>query len=111
MAAKWVYVVLVREKGLFLVEPVEGMSQGAAVEAALGMKGGYSAGKVSVDLPDGADEAWVAWVEGQGPNDQPYFLFHAFDPTLSEEQVEAILKERGEEPLKLNRSQVYRPEA
>lgn len=108
MPAKWMYVVLVREKGLFLIEPVEGMSQGAAVEAALGMKGGYSTGKVCVDLPEGAAEAWVAWVEGQGPNEQPYFLFHAFDADLTEEQVEAILKGRGEEPLKLNRSLVYR---
>lgn len=110
MPLRWVYVVLVREKGLFLVEPAEGLTQAAAVEAALGLKGGYSAGKVSVELAETADEAWVAWVEGATPAGQPYFLFRAFDPALSEEQVEAQIRADGEEVLKLNRSEVHRPQ-
>jgi hypothetical protein len=102
------YVVLVREKGMFLVEPVPGVSQKDAIECALGLAGGYSAGLIPVDLPEGTDEAWAVWVEGKEPSGRPYFFFRAFDPSLTEAEVEAQLAERGEEPLKLNLTPIHR---
>lgn len=101
------YVVLMREKGVLLVEPVAGMSQGETVRSALGVEGGYSAGRVLVDVPEGADEAWAAWVEGEA-NGRPYFLLKAFHADLSEDEVTRLLAEAGETPLKLNRSPIYR---
>lgn len=108
MAERQIYVVLTREKGLFLVEPVEGLSQREIVEQAIGMKGGYSVGKVFVDLPAETEAAWAAWVEGEGPNGAPYFMMRAFDGSLTEEQVLERLDESKETPLKLNRTPVYR---
>jgi hypothetical protein len=109
MALKDMYVVLVRERGLFLVEPRAGLSQAEAIEAALGLRQGYSTGLVRLELPGGADEAWVAWVEGTLPNGQPYFEYRALDPTLSEPEVHSHLEQNGEEILKLHRSHIYRP--
>lgn len=108
MPERSLHVILTREKGLFVIEPAEGKSQAELVLEALGLGGGYSGGKVYVDVPEGAAEAWVAWVEGAGPNGHPYFNFRAFDSDLSEEEVVARLEARGETPLKLNRSEVYR---
>lgn len=108
MAERQIYVVLTREKGLFLVDPVEGMSQRETVLEAIGMKGGYSVGKVFVDLPPETKEAWAAWVEGEGPNGAPYFMMRAFDGSLTEEQVLERLNEMKETPLKMNRSPVHR---
>lgn len=107
MAEIDMYVVLVREKGMFLVEPVPGISQREAIERALGMGGGYSAGMVPVDLPADADEAWACWVEGQDPAGRPYFFFRAFPAALTEAEVEARLKEKGEEPVKMNLTPIH----
>lgn len=106
MATRDMYVVMVREKGMFLVEPVPGKTQREVVEDATGLQGGYSAGLVPVDLPEGAVEAWAAWVEGEA-NGRPYFFFRAFDAALSEEEVLAHLKANGEEPLKLNITTIH----
>jgi hypothetical protein len=108
MTMKPMYVVMFREKGLFVVEPVEGVTQRAAIEAALATKGGYSAGLVDVDIPEGADEVWAAWVEGEGPRG-PYFIYRTLDAALSEAEAEARLKAAGEEPIKLNKSLIYHP--
>jgi len=101
------YVVLVREKGMFLVEPVPGVSQREAIERALGLGGGYSAGLVPVDLPDEADQAWACWVEGHDPAGRPYYFFRAFPAALSEADVEARLRERDEEAVKINVTPIY----
>lgn len=103
------YVVLLREHGLFIVAPVEGKSQKDAIEDTLGFKGGYSAGLVDLEIEPDAQEAWAAWVEGTAPDGKPYFMLRGFDASLSEEAVTAKLKEAGEEPLKLNKTPVYRP--
>lgn len=108
MPMREMYVVLLRERGLLLVEPKSGMSQGETVKSALNVDGGYSAGRVEVDIPEAATEGWVAWVEGVGPDGKPYFFFRAFDTALSEAEVEAALAEANETPLRLNRSEVYR---
>lgn len=108
MALRPMYIVMFREKGLFVVEPVAGMAQSAAVEAALHAKGGYSAGLVEVEIPEGAGEVWVAWVEGEGARGL-YFMFRTLDGALTEADAEAALKAAGEEPLKLNRSAIYHP--
>lgn len=101
------YVIMVREKGMFLVEPVPGLSQREAIERAIGLGGGYSAGLVPVDLPDDAIEAWACWVEGRDPGGRPYFFFRAFPADLSEAEVEARLAEAGEEPVKMNQTPVH----
>ncbi|HYF93522.1 MAG TPA: hypothetical protein VD969_15015 [Symbiobacteriaceae bacterium] len=107
MPTREMYVVLVREKGMFLVEPVPGLSQREAIERTLGMGGGYSAGLVPTDVPDGADEAWACWVEGQDAGGRPYFTFRAFPAALTEADVLARLEERSEEPVKMNLTPVY----
>lgn len=109
MAERPMYVVLLREKGLFLVEPTEGYTQREAVESALGLGGGYSAGMVYVDVPEGAAEAWAAWVEGEAPNGKPYFMLRAFDASLTEAEVEERLREAGEEAHKLVFGPIHRP--
>ncbi len=101
------YVVLVRDKGLFLVEPVEGKPQGETIEDALELKVGYSTGLVYLDLPRETEKAWVAWVEGENPDGSPYFEYRAFDGALTEEQVLDRLREAGEEPLKMNLTEVH----
>lgn len=101
VAVREMYVVMVRERGMLLVEPVPGKSQREAIEDATGLQGGYSAGLVPVDLPERATEAWACWAEGEA-NGQPYFFFRAFPAELSEEAVVAELSAKGEEPLKLN---------
>jgi hypothetical protein len=108
MPVREMYVVLLRERGLLLVEPKSGMSQGETVKSALNVDGGYSAGRVEVDIPDAATEGWVAWVEGEGPDGKPYFFFRAFDAALTEADVEAMLAQTNETPLRLNRSEIYR---
>lgn len=110
MAERPIYVVLLREKGLFLVEPVAGYTQREAVEAALGLGGGYSAGMVYVDVPEGATEAWAAWVEGEGPTGKPYFMLRAFDASLTEAEVEERLRAAGEEAHKLVLGPIHRPD-
>jgi hypothetical protein len=106
VATRDMYVVMVREKGMFLVEPVPGRSQRETVEEATGVQGGYSAGLVPVELPEGATEAWACWVEGEA-NGQPYFFFKAFASSLSEDEVTAQLREAGEEPLKMNLTPIH----
>ena len=108
MALRALYIVMLREKGLFVVEPVAGMAQSAAIVAALHVKGGYSAGLVEVEIPEGASEVWAAWVEGEGARG-PYFMFRTLDGALTIAAAEAQLKAAGEEPLKLNRSPIYHP--
>jgi hypothetical protein len=108
MALRPMYIVMFREKGLFVLEPVPGMTQSAAIEAALHTQGGYSAGLVEVEIPEGASEVWAAWVEGEGARG-PYFMFRTLDGALTEAEAEAALKASGEEPLKLNRSLIYHP--
>ncbi|HLN63722.1 MAG TPA: hypothetical protein VK464_19545 [Symbiobacteriaceae bacterium] len=110
MAMRDVFVVLTRDKGLFLVEPRAGMNQRDTIEAALGFGGGYSAGKVQVDLPEGATEAWAAWVTGDDPQGRPYFFMRAFDPSLAQDEVERLIAAEGEEWVKLNRSPIYQPD-
>lgn len=108
MATHEMYVVLVREKGMFLVEPVPGVSQREAIERALGLGGGYSAGLVPVDVPDEADEAWACWVEGRDPaTGRPYFFFRAFPSSFDEAEVEARLREQDEEPVKMNLTPIH----
>ncbi|HWI63502.1 MAG TPA: hypothetical protein VNT75_16820 [Symbiobacteriaceae bacterium] len=107
MATREMYVVLVREKGMFLVEPVPGVSQREAIERALGLGGGYSAGQVPVDVPDDADEAWACWVQGEDPTGRPYFFFRAFPASLEEAAVEAQLRELNEEPVKMNLTPIH----
>jgi len=107
MPRRAMYVVLIRERGLLLVEPKSGMSQGETVKSALNVDGGYSAGRVEVDIPEGATEGWVAWVEGEGPDGKPYFFYRAFDAALAEADVEAKLAQDNETPLRLNRSEIY----
>jgi len=107
MPIREMYVVLLRERGLLLVEPKLGLSQGETVKRALNVDGGYSAGRVEVDIPEAATDGWVAWVEGEGPNGKPYFFFRAFDSKLTEAEVEAKLEEVNETVLKMNRSEIY----
>jgi hypothetical protein len=99
---------MVRERGLFLVEPREGMTHKELIEAALGLKGGYSAGLVELEIPDGAGEVWLAWVETQAPNGSPLFEYRALPGAMAEAEVEAALAAAGEEILKLNRSLIHR---
>jgi hypothetical protein len=101
------YVVMLREQGMFLVEPVEGVSQREAIERALGFGGGYSAGRVAVELPADADEAWACWVEGKDAAGRPYFTFRAFPAALTEAEVEAELQALDEEPVKMNLTPVH----
>lgn len=101
------YVVMLREQGMFLVEPVPGVSQREAIERALGFGGGYSAGRVAVELPEDANEAWACWVEGKDPAGRPYFTFRAFPAEMTEAQVEAQLQADGEEPVKMNLTPVH----
>lgn len=108
MAVQPMYVVMIRGRGLFLVEPVEGETQAASIERALGLKSGYSTGLVYMDVPEGVDEAWIAFVEGEGPTGAPYFEYRALHPDLTEEQVNAKLEEAGETAIKLNSSRIYR---
>lgn len=108
MPLRDMYVVLVSQRaGLSLVEPVEGEGPKETILATLGLEGGYSSGMIEADLPSDATEAWAAWVEGAHPNGTPYFLFRCFPPSLSEEEVEAILKQDGQEPLRLSRSEIH----
>lgn len=108
MAVQRMYVVMVRDRGLFLVEPLPNEAPGEAIEKCLGLKGGYSAGLAEIDMPEGVDEAWIAWVEGEAPTGAPYFEYRAFDPGLTEEQVNQRLAEAAETALKLYRSHIYR---
>lgn len=108
MALKQVYVVMDREKGLFLVEPVPGKGQHETVEAALGLQGGYSAGLVELDLPADQGEMWLAWVEVELPDGSPYFEYRVYEGSLTEQQVLAQAGAAGEEPLKLNRTVIHR---
>lgn len=108
MAVQPMYVVMVRGKGLFLVEPVAAETQAQSIERTLGLKSGYSTGLVQLDLPESVDEAWIAWVEGEGPNGAPYFDYRALHPDLTEEQATAELEQRGETAVKLNRTRIYR---
>lgn len=108
MAVQPMYVVMVRARGLFLVQPLEGEGQGEAIERSLGLKGGYSAGLVHIDMPEEVDGAWIAFVEGEGPTGVPSFEYRAFHPDLTEGQVHARLEENGETAIKLNRSHIYR---
>lgn len=108
LAATEMYVVLIREKGLFLVEPVPGQAPAATIEAVLGVGGGYSAGLVAVDLAPGATEAWVAWVEGETTTGTPYFEYRTLDGSLSEAEVESTLAAAGESVLRLGRSEIHR---
>lgn len=107
MTVRAVYVVLLREHGLFLAEPTEGEGQRTTMERVLGLKGGYSGGLVELDLPEGAEEYWVAWVELEGPGDRPLFEYRALDGRLTEAEAQARLHAAGEEPLKMNRSPLY----
>jgi len=108
VAATQMYVVLVREKGLFLVQPIPGQTQAATIEAVLGVGGGYSAGLVAVDLGSGASSAWVAWVEGESAHGTPYFEYRTLDGSLSEDEVQSRLAQAGESVLRLNRSEIHR---
>ncbi|MDF2628393.1 MAG: hypothetical protein K0R39_2224 [Symbiobacteriaceae bacterium] len=101
------YVVMLREQGMFLVEPVAGVSQREAIERALGFGGGYSAGRVAVELAADADQAWACWVEGKDALGKPYFMFRAFPAELAEAEVEAQLQALGEEPVKMNLTRVH----
>lgn len=107
MAMQPMHVVMIRGKGLFLVVPLPEESQGEAIEKSLGLKGGYSAGLVEIEMPEGVDEAWIAFVEGENAAGAPYFEYRAFHPDLTEEQVKAKLDEAGETALKLNRTHIY----
>lgn len=107
MAVRPMHVVMVRGRGLFLVQPLPGEEQGEAIEKSLGLKGGYSAGLVQIDMPEGVDEAWIAWVEGEGPTGAPCFEYRAFHPDLTEAQVHQRLEEAGETAIKLHRSHIY----
>ena len=107
MTVQPMHVVMVRGRGLFLVKPLPGEGQGEAIEKSLGLKGGYSAGLVQIEMPEGVDEAWIAFVEGEGPTGAPYFEYRAFHPDLTEEQVNQRLEEAGETALKLHRSHIY----
>ena len=106
MPVEDMYVVLLREKGLFAVRPVPGQASGATIEAALGVKGGYSTGLIEVNLPAGATQAWVAWVEDRTAGGVPHFEFRCFDPSLTAEEVEATIRESGQETLRINRSEI-----
>lgn len=108
MAERQIYVVLTRDKGLFLVEPHEEMNQRDTIEAALGFGGGYSAGKVFCSLPVDATEAWAAWVTGEDKQGRPYYMLRAFPATLPQEEVEQQLAAQGEEWVKLNQGPIYR---
>jgi hypothetical protein len=108
MAVQPMYVVLIRGRGLFLVEPVEGESQAESIERALGLKGGYSTGLVYMEVPQGVDEAWIAFVEAQGPTGAPAYEYRALHPDLTEEQANEQLEQAGETAIKLNRSRIYR---
>lgn len=99
------YVIMVREKGLFVVEPVAGEDTRTTVENALGLKGGYSSGLVALDVPEGSGDIWIAWVEGEA-NGKPYFEYRALDGALSEEEATQRLQDAGEEPLKLNQTTI-----
>jgi hypothetical protein len=103
-----IYVVLTRDRGLQIVEPVPGETASETIEAALGLKGGYSSGLVEAELAEGAREAWAAWVEGATTAGQPYFEFRCFDAILSEGEVESILREARQEALRLVRARVWR---
>lgn len=105
------YVVLVRGKGLFPILPVPNEKPGQTIEAALGLKGGYSLGMVEADLPEGTTETWVAWVEGTTPAGHPHFEFTCLPAHLSEEEAEAALAEAGKEPLKLELREIIKPGA
>jgi hypothetical protein len=107
LALKEMYVVMLREHGLFLAEPVAGEEQRVTIEHALGLRGGYSGGLVELELPESDGEHWVAWVELETPSGRPTFEFRALDGSLTEEDATARLRAAGEEPLKLNRSPVY----
>lgn len=109
MPFKQVYIVMVRDKGLYLVEPVEGQEKSATIEAALGIRSGYSAGLMSFEFPEGSGEVWVAWVELEAPNGRPYFDYRVLDGALSEEEATAQLREVGEEPLKLYQTRLLHP--
>lgn len=108
MAIQPMYIVMVRGKGLFLVQPLEGETPAEAIEESLGLRSGYSVGTVQMDLPEGVDEVWVALAEGEGPNGAPYFEYRALHPDLTEEQAQEQLEQAGETVLKLNRSRIYR---
>ncbi len=101
------YVVMIRGRGLVLVEPLPNETQAEAVEKSLGLKGGYSAGLVQIDMPEGVGEAWIALVAGEGPTGATYYDYRAFSPTLTEEQVHEQLTAAGEEAVKLNRSHIF----
>lgn len=107
MPVQPMHVVMVRGRGLFLVKPLPDEPQGEAIEKSLGLKGGYSAGLVEIDLPEGVDEAWIAWVEGEDSTGIPYFDYRAFHPDLTEAEVNERLEEAGETAIKLHRSHIY----
>lgn len=108
MAIQPMYVVMVRGRGLFLVEPVEGETQAESIERALALKSGYSTGLVYIEVPEGVDEAWVAFAEGEGPTGAPTFEYRALHPDLTEEQAHEQLAQAGETAIKLNRTRIYR---
>jgi hypothetical protein len=109
MAVKEVYVILVREKGLYLVEPVPGQDKKETIEASLGLKSGYSGGLMQLDLPEGDDEFWLAWVETETPDGRPYFDYRTLEGSLTEEEATARLREQGEEPIRLQKTRVRKP--
>jgi len=107
MAVVPMYVVMIRGQGLALVQPLENESQAEAIEKSLGLKGGYSAGLVHLEMPEGVAEAWIALATGDGPTGAPYYEYRAFPPEWTEEQVQQRLAESGEDAVKLNRSRIY----
>lgn len=110
MPTEDMYVVLVRDKGLFVIEPVPGETPGETIELALGLKGGYSSGLVEVNIPDGATHAWVAWVESTTPAGLPHFEFTCLDGELTEAEASERLRGAGQEPLRLERTEIIRAE-
>lgn len=103
------YVVMVREKGLYLVEPVPGQEKSATIEAALGIRSGYSAGQMCFEFPEKSAEVWLAWVELQTATGRPYFDYRVLDGSLTEEEAIAELQAANEEPLKLHHTRLLRP--
>jgi hypothetical protein len=107
MPTQDMYVVMAREHGMFVVEPVPGMSQREAIEHATGLGGGYTAGLQQVELPANVNEVWMAWVETKLPNGRLSFDFRTFPPDLTAEKVEEICRAAAEEPLKVHLSQIH----
>lgn len=109
MPLKEAYVVMVREKGIYLVEPVPKQEKSATIQAALGIRSGYSAGLMSFAFPEHSDDVWTAWVELETPSGRPYFDYRVLDGALSEDEAIAQLRAAGEEPLKLFHTRLLHP--